>query len=354
MVTKQRNSAIELLRIIAMIMITFHHFACHGGFAYIASDFSIPHLWYSLILMGGKIGVDIFVLISGYFLIKDDRSVFNLKRILKFWGQIFFYSVVIYLIFLICGIEQFDFETFIKILTPITSSEWWFASTYFVLYLIHPFLNKMLTNLTRKNYQILLVIALASWCLIPTLTGLSFQGNSLIWFITLYALAGYIQIYNLKFKFTSKQYFAIAAACLFITYMSSIMLAWLGTKWDFFADDIFYFYGQEKLPVVLSAISIFMAFATSKLHYHKSINIIASATFGVYLIHDNSLVRTFLWQTIFHNATYQNSLWLIPVSIVAVAVVFTTCVFIDIIRQRFIEKPYIKFLDHCLDAKKSV
>ena len=28
----QRNSSIELLRIISMVLITFHHFACHGNF----------------------------------------------------------------------------------------------------------------------------------------------------------------------------------------------------------------------------------------------------------------------------------------------------------------------------------
>lgn len=29
-----RNSAIELLRIIAMLMIVFHHFGVHGGFVF--------------------------------------------------------------------------------------------------------------------------------------------------------------------------------------------------------------------------------------------------------------------------------------------------------------------------------
>ena len=60
-----RNSSVELLRIISMVMIVFHHFAVHGGFKWDANAVTIPHFWYNFIIMGGKIGVDIFVLISG-------------------------------------------------------------------------------------------------------------------------------------------------------------------------------------------------------------------------------------------------------------------------------------------------
>lgn len=56
-----RNSAIELLRIIAMLMIVFHHFGVHGGFVFKSGMISLPHLWYNFIIMGGKIGVNIFV-----------------------------------------------------------------------------------------------------------------------------------------------------------------------------------------------------------------------------------------------------------------------------------------------------
>ena len=57
----QRDSSIELLRIISMIMILFHHFALHGDFIWNASDLTIPHFWYNFILMGGKVGVNICV-----------------------------------------------------------------------------------------------------------------------------------------------------------------------------------------------------------------------------------------------------------------------------------------------------
>ena len=152
-----RNSSLELLRIISMIMIVFHHFAIHGGFEWDAPSLSIPYFWYNFIIGGGKVGVDVFVLISGYFLVNKEGSLFDFKRILKFWGQVFFYSIAFYIIFRLMGMNDMGIKSFIKVFFPITCSHWWFASTYFVLFLIHPFLNKLLHYLDKKMYQNLLV-----------------------------------------------------------------------------------------------------------------------------------------------------------------------------------------------------
>ena len=61
----KRESNLELLRIIMMILIVAHHFALHGGFDYPKEVVSLNRLWIQLMTIGGKLGVDVFVLISG-------------------------------------------------------------------------------------------------------------------------------------------------------------------------------------------------------------------------------------------------------------------------------------------------
>ena len=97
-VINNRNSAVELLRIVAMIIIIFHHFAVHGVFTW-NNELTIPHFWYNFISSGGKIGINIFILISGYYLIKDNEPKHFIKKLIKLWSQIIFYSVIFYLIF---------------------------------------------------------------------------------------------------------------------------------------------------------------------------------------------------------------------------------------------------------------
>lgn len=346
----ERNSSIELLRIISMIMIVSCHFATHGGFSFDIKILSIPRLWWNFIEMGGNLGVDIFVLISGYFLVTNDGKIFNLNRILKFWGQVFVYSIVIYFVFCVIGVCDFELISCIKSVFPITFNAWWFASAYFVLYLIHPFINMLLQKLDKKTYQILIVAQLILWCIIPTFTTSKYQSNSLVWFVTLYCVAGYVRLFGLNPRFTLKNYIGFFGLFSVLRYLSCIILMAIGTKIPLAASGSLFFYIQQSVLTFLSALSIFMVFEKCNIGHIKWINIVASATFGVYLIHDSEIIRHLLWREVFKNAQYQDSLFLIPYSLVVVAIVYVICTLIDLLRQRVIEKPFM-ILVNCYSEK---
>lgn len=342
--SKRRNSSIELLRIISMVMIMFYHFAIHGHFDFATASVSVSRLWLNFISMGGKIGVDLFVLISGYYLISDTKSL-NFKKILKLWGQVFFYSVVIYVLTCAFGISQFSFTDLIKCIFPITFSQWWFASTYFVLYFLHPFINKFLRSISKKAYQSLLLLLIVFWSVIPTLTATKFESNSLLWFMLLYAISGYIKLYGLNPKIKNNQYVIIFAVVSILTYLSGIAITVAGVKFKSVASHFTYFYNQEKINVLIICVSLFMIFINLKMNYHKWINIIASASFGVYLIHDDNFLRTFIWKDLFNVSSFEGSAVVIPYSIAVIITLYAVCTAIDLIRQKVVEKPYLIIVD---------
>ena len=341
-----RNTSIELLRIISMIMIMFHHFAYHGNFEWNFNEVTLPHLWYDFILMGGKVGVDIFVLISGYFLIENTEKLFQPKKLLKFWGQVVFYSIMTYLLSVMLRLNAFEIKQLIKVCLPITYPGWWFASTYFMLYLIHPFLNKLLHGLSKTEYQYLILMMVLCWSIIPTATTQLFESNSLLWFVTLYGIAGYVNLYGGNQKLQSKHYFSLYFMVLIITYTVSTTFLFLGTKKEEWSTHAIDFFEIERLPILLMAITLFMGFVTLKMNYHKWINMIASATFGVYLIHDSSYIRYYLWTNIFNINQYQDSTFLILYSILVVFILYVSCTMIDLIRKKLVEKPYMLFVNH--------
>lgn len=341
-----RNTSIELLRIISMIMIMFHHFAYHGNFEWNFNEVTLPHLWYDFILMGGKVGVDIFVLISGYFLIENTEKLFQPKKLLKFWGQVVFYSIMTYLLSVMLRLNAFEIKQLIKVCLPITYPGWWFASTYFMLYLIHPFLNKLLHGLSKTEYQYLILMMVLCWSIIPTATTQLFESNSLLWFVTLYGIAGYVNLYGGNQKLQSKHYFSLYFMVLIITYTVSTTFLFLGTKKEEWSTHAIDFFEIERLPILLMAITLFMGFVTLKMNYHKWINMIASATFGVYLIHDSSYIRYYLWTNIFKINQYQDSTFLILYSILVVLILYVSCTMIDLIRKKLVEKPYMLFVNH--------
>ena len=337
-----RQSNIELLRILSMIMIIAHHVGVHSGFVF-DTGIHINEFWVLFLKIGGKIGVNIFVLISGYFLI--DAKTLKTSKALKLWVQIFSYSVLIYTVFVICGFETFNVKMMFEALFPITYSKWWFASAYFVLYLLFPYINKLLTALDKKEYQKLLVLMTVCWCIIPTFLEKSWQSNSLLWFIYLYALAGYLRLHMDVTVLKSGKYVAFSVAFTVFTYFSAVIIDMLSSKNSFYTDYVTYFYNMQRLPILVISVTLFIGFLNLKIGYKPLINIISSSTFGIYLIHDDRLVRKMLWKTLFQNASHKDSEYLIVYTIFEIVVVFVVCAAIELFRIYAIERIYIKGLD---------
>ena len=338
-----RYSNIELLRIVAMVLIVAHHFAKHSGFDFPLDKITINRLWIQFIEVGGKLGVDLFVLISGYFLISQKTT--KTSRLLKLWGQIFFYSVLIFLIFTVSGIKPLGLKELIKHIAPITCSQWWFASTYFVLYLLVPYINRLLHTFDKDQYILFLAVLVLLWSVIPSFTGQAFQSNALLWFVVLYSIAGYIRLYGIKTALSSRRLLGYAFACLLLTFLSAIVFDIMGIKIPFFGKHATFFYGMQKLPILIISLLMFIGFTKLSIGYHKSINLIASATFGVYLIHDSSYVRSFLWKTLFNSVAYSDSNLLILYSMIVIIIVFVGCSVIELMRIHLIENHAVSYFD---------
>lgn len=340
---KNRSSNFEILRIIAMIMIVAHHFSVHGGFEMYISSLQLNTIFLQFLQFGGKIGVNIFVLISGYFLINTDNI--KVKKIIKLWFQIFFYSSIIYLVFTLFGHQNFKVISCIKALLPIIYNKYWFASSYFILYLFVPYINRFVKNIDKIAYKKLLILMFVLWTIIPTITKQTMYMNALLWFLFLYLLAGYIRLHFDDSKKTCKQYFTRTIIVYILTFAITIIIDVLCLKWPYFNKYTTYLYGMNQLPTLIISVFLFLTFKKLQMKNIKIINVIASATFGVYLIHDNPLTRAFLWKTLFKNATYQYSSLLIPYSILCILLVYVCSTIIELLRINLLEKNLLKGYD---------
>ena len=115
-VNKQRESSIELLRIVAMLFIIAHHYVTNSGLLLpngpVYTQFPSIHSCFLLVFGAwGKTGINCFVLITGYFMC---RSTIRPKKFLKLLLEYMFYHVLIWLIFCACGYESFSVRSLIK------------------------------------------------------------------------------------------------------------------------------------------------------------------------------------------------------------------------------------------------
>ena len=89
-----RNSAVELLRILAMLMIVLSHICVHSGFDSTYSLLTVNRLFVQFGYLG-NLGVVLFVLISGYF---QCTAGFRPQSISRLLAQVWFYSVSLFLL----------------------------------------------------------------------------------------------------------------------------------------------------------------------------------------------------------------------------------------------------------------
>lgn len=295
-------------------------------------------------------GVNVFVLISGYFLIESKTQSFDFNRSFRFWGQLFFYSLLIFGFSFVTKNGHTGISDIVKTFFPVTFSVWWFASTYFVLYLLHPYLNKFLRSITKKEYQAFLGLLIIIWCVIPTLTTSNYQANSLWEFVMFYAIAGYIRLYGLNPKLKGWYYFIGFAGFMLLTFASYVICTVAATKIPVVASRALHFYGRNKIPTLLASVCLFAAFTNIKPFYSRFINIVSSATFGVYLLHDHPVLREYLWIDLFNNSAFSDTIMIIPYSIFTTMLIYICATLIDLLRQQ-IAKPVSKTFNRLTAAK---
>ena len=117
---KTRESNIELLRIFSMFFIVLFHFALHGVVKYYGINNTLTehfnNCFTSFLLYGGKLGVDIFILITGYFMI---NSSLKLKHFFKIYILTIIYSWIFLMIAFFIGSHEIDSVMFRRGLFPV-------------------------------------------------------------------------------------------------------------------------------------------------------------------------------------------------------------------------------------------
>lgn len=328
-----------------MILIIAHHYGYQGGVDITNAAFAANTVFLQILSLGGKVGVICFVLITGYFMI---NSHFKFKKLLKLILEILFYSVAIMLIFYLFGFAEFDLKTFLKCLTPVMHSVYWFATVYVALYVLTPFINMLLHHLSQRAYLSLLAILFVIISLIPTFLLGNFGVGNLGCFVFFYMIAAYIRLYPESFhgalmKVKFNLCFALLFACLLIA--SVFALDMIGPLFHLTMYSSLYFMSMTSTLAILCAVFLFLTFKNLNVKENRFVNLVAGCMFGVYLIHANHFIWPLLHTTIFMNEVYFSSPWLYLQAFVFIYGVLAGCVLIDLLRIYLLEKPLFKLID---------
>lgn len=344
---KERESKLELLRLICMYLIVLHHFFVHGiqaiagfpGFSEQSNDILITFI-------NGFIffSLNCFLLITGYFGIK-----FKVKGLLNIYIQCFFYGLVFYLVHLYINNQSIGWVVLRKSFFIISHSPWWYILTYIYLYMMAPFLNKAVNALSKREFIYVLVLFTILNLYFGYFWGGSFNSNGrgIMHFIYLYLIGRYIKIH---IDFSNYRTANIRRNFFFVYFVSSILLGVMALgihKYNIEALESRVWALNNPLLIIYS-VAVLIYFITFQFQ-SISINWLAKSSLAVYLIHEYGYVNQYIYPVVTRSYYYMMSLYGHTMGVLTLiflaAVLFFTCLLIDklrIIITTPIEKALIK------------
>lgn len=349
---KSRMANLELLRCVAMMMVVVLHYLGKGN---ILADLTVEN-------MGGVgtvawvleafciVAVNLYMLISGYFLCE---SSFKLSRLLRLLVQIWTYSVAIGLLAAAVGLvpaEEFTTYYLLQLIFPVSMGHYWFMTAYVFLYLLLPFVSMAVKRMTKGQLQITLGLLLSAFCLmksvLPVRLEMDAKGYDCLWYLCVFLTAAYIRKFGIPFLQKKGRGALLYVVSALLIFAGTMCLHFIYVKTGSLGLMIKVFIEYNHALPFLAAVGLFGAFLRVRIEGRSAglVCAIAPYTLGVYLLHENIGVR-YVWQKWLGAESISTVVGLLLWTLLAVAVVFAAGILAEAVRS-FVMKGLHKGLMH--------
>ena len=342
-VHRSRNSSIELLKIIAILLIVTSHVVQtlgKNGSIYTpligygldlkSATEDIQILIISMLRYTGIIGNTIFFVCSAWFLLESNNV--NKKKILMMLSDIWIISIILLTITLLLTKGQIHPNLITFSLFPITFENNWYLTCYIIFYAIHPFLNKIiyeskqrsLLRITGSMIIMYLVIAFIGLLLNQlTGSGTSFWCTRFMMFIVTYFIIAYMKLYlpdlanDMK---TNLILFIVGFIGTFgIVYVTNVIQLNIGL-WG----KPLLIWNKPNNPFIIMMIIGLFNLARNVEFHNKIINYISSLSLYIYIIHENRVLRSIyrpaMWNYIYVTYGYDHVLMWVGIFVIVLFV----------------------------------
>lgn len=358
-----RNMGLDLLKILSTFLVVLLHLLGAGGILSSCEPLSDNYNAAWLLETFAYNSVNIFCITTGYVYARTQNHRWG--KLFDLWGAVFFYSIIFAAVFFLSG-KIVLAEAFYNSL-PVTNKNHWYFSAYICLWMIIPYINKMLHAMTKKQHFTLIAIGFCLFCIyffayefLKTDIFVLKRGYSPLWLFYVYCVGAYISLHADGLKKAKKRTcLLVFVGCTVFAWGLKLLLLFIGTDLTTRISDMVVSYPSPL--IVFASIAFFVLFINLKIKSNKFIFTVSASSFFVYILHTNPLFYFKILSGSLSSLTDQP--WYILIaSVLGIAVaVYIVCTVIDVIRQKVfrlihIEKFYnliVKLLHTCFDKVRN-
>lgn len=313
----KRTTGIEFLKLIAMLLIVISHTGPYYGMTYFPSILNlrlatteVQNLLLSFYVYMGQIGNCMFLVCSAYFLLEQDEV--KISKVIRILADCLFFSIAFLTVFLIAGVELTP-NIILKQFFPTTFEFCWFVGCYLLLYLIHPMLNMVVRNLSQKKLLLVNLLGVFLYSIIQMILRDSFYYTRMVGFVLIYFLMAYSKMYLKNTSCKKKLNWLVLIVATILLVAMVLVTNILGLYLDTFCEKVLHYCVFVNPFIILIAFSIFNLCKEWKIE-SRVINVLASVTLYVYIVHENYLFANFtrpiVFEYIYQTFTYEHvALW---------------------------------------------
>lgn len=299
----KKNANMELLRMISMLMITMLHALTKSDLLPFMGSEVTANGWAAWVLEVLSVSsVNIFMLISGYFLISSN---FKVRRLVEIVLQTMFYSAGTFLLFFLLGKippEDMNVYNLIQYFLPIHMETYWFVSVYIIIYLLLPLINSGVRSMSEKQLQGVIIWLFVFECVVksvlPVRLTMDQSGYSFLWYLLLFLVGARVKLYGFKVVKTAKRGWLVFFGSTILIMTEIFVLSQIQLQTGRLKEMTTVSLDYNHILVFLASVGIFAAFLHAKPlgeRLGKAICLFSPYCLGVYLLQENLLMR-YAWQ----------------------------------------------------------
>ncbi|MEG0777750.1 MAG: acyltransferase family protein [Oscillospiraceae bacterium] len=338
---KNRNYGLDLLKSVSMLMIVMLHILGVGGILASSAEGSLSNGLAWALEAANICAVNCFGLISGYVL---SRGRYRRSRLLSLWLRVVLEGLLITAAFAVFFSSTVGSEQWLDAVLPILHDVYWYFTAYFCLFFFVPYINKMIAALSKNELCALSLSIVLLFTIINNIPeGDMFHlnsGYSFLWLLSLYLLGAFLRTCEIR-ETLNKYWFLLIFAGL-------VGISWVGLK----LLGIEGILGYTSPTILLSGVSLLLFFRRLQVKSkfgQKAVSMLSRTSFGVYIIHTQPLVWTYLLANRF--AVYVNlpaPLMVGAILLTAIAI-YSAGTLIDWLAEKFFKLVRIDLLEAFVD-----
>lgn len=300
---RKRNANLDFLRMISMMMVTMLHALTKSDLLLFMGSEVPVNGWIAWVLEALSVSaVNVFMLISGYFLIS---SKFKIGRLLEIILQTVFYSAGSFVLFLLLGkvsLEGMNVYNFLDYFLPIHMETYWFISAYVIIYMLLPLITNGVQTMSDRQFQGLILLLLIYECVVKSILPVRMvtdkSGYSFLWYLILFLVGARIRLYGFRIVKTAKRGWFVFLAGTVLILAEIFVLSQIQEKTGRLKEMTTVSLDYNHILVFLAAVGIFAAFLHAKPlgeKFGRVVCLLSPYCLGVYLLQESPVMR-YMWQ----------------------------------------------------------